>query len=123
MAWEWQVWRSFDDIRETFEEKGWGSGFVGREGNGAMPPLLAECGDHCVAFFKRDPSTGECWFQLRDRLRRRMVFVHGTHNIPTPQGAAELLANHGGPLHEVSATAERPIYGLPVAPMMPATKS
>ena len=119
VAWEWQVWRTFDDIRETFERKGWTSGFLGRNGDGVMP-LLAERDDrYCIAFFKRDSGTGECWFQLRDKVRRRMVFVHGTHNIPTPQGAVELLENHGGPLYEISAPDGHSMYGLPVAPTMP----
>lgn len=115
MAWEWQTWRSFDDIRETFEEKGWGSDFTGLGNSGAMPPLLAESGDYCVAFFRQDPGTGESWFQLRDKARSRMLFVLGTHNIPTPELAAELLADHGGPLYDVSEPG-RSIYGLPVAP-------
>jgi hypothetical protein len=115
VAWEWQVWRCFDDIRETFEEKGWGPSFAGRNDNGVMP-LLAESGDHCIAFFKRDTGTSECWFELRDKVRRRMVFVHGTHNIPTPEQAARLLANHGGPLYEI-ADPDRSMYGLPVAPV------
>jgi hypothetical protein len=116
VVWEWQVWRSFDDVRETFEEKGWESEFVG--GNGAMPPLLAKSGDYCIAFFKRDPGTGECWFELRDNARSRMVFVQGTHNIPTPERAARLLANHGGPLYEITAPDNRPMYGLPIAPVL-----
>ena len=116
MAWEWQVWRCFDGIRETFEEKGWGPSFAGRNDNGVMP-LLAESGDHCIAFFKRDPGTSECWFELRDKVRRRMVFVHGTQNIPTPEQATRLLADHGGPLYEVADPDGRSMYGLPVAPM------
>ncbi len=121
VAWEWQVWRCFSDIREIFEEKGWKpSGPPGRNGNEAMP-LLAESGDHCIAFFKRDLGTGECWFELRDKARSRMVFVQGTHNIPTPERAAWLLANHGGPLYEITAPGDRPMYGLPIAPVMPAS--
>lgn len=117
MAWEWQVWRSFDDIGEILEEKGWGSsGFVGHYGGGGMPPLLGECGDHCIVFFKRDAGTGECWFELRDKVRRRMVFVHGTQNIPTPERAAKLLADHGGPLYEIKPLSDRSMYGLPIAP-------
>ena len=115
--WEWQVWRSFDDIRESFEVKGWESTFVERNDHGAMPPLLAASGDCCVAFFKRDPGTGECWFELRDTVRRRMLFVHGTHNIPTPERAAELLTNHGGPLYEITDPDGCCTYGLPVAPV------
>ena len=120
MTWEWQVWRSFDDIKETFEKKGWGTRFVGRDDNGVMP-LVAESGDRCISFFKRDSGTGESWFELRDKARRRMVFVHGTHNIPTPEQAAELLENHGGPLYKIAAPGDRPMYGLPIAPVMPAS--
>ena len=123
MVWEWQVWRSFDDIREIFEEKGWESGFVGRDGNGAMPPLLAESGDYCIAFFKRDSATGQCWFELRDKTRSKMVFVQGTHNIPTPKWAEELLANHGGPLYEITAPDNRSRYGLPIAPVLPSSEA
>ncbi|MDP8953115.1 MAG: hypothetical protein M3N18_12945 [Actinomycetota bacterium] len=121
VAWEWQAWRTFDDIRETFERKGWNPGFVGRNDNGVMP-LLAERDDqYCIAFFKRDSGTGECWFELRDKIRGRRVFVHGTHNIPTPQRAVELLENHGGPLYEIAAPDDHSMYGLPVAPVMPGT--
>lgn len=118
MVWEWQVWRSFDDIRETLEEKGWESGFVGHNGNGAMPPLLAESGDYCIAFFKKDSGTGECWFELRDNVRSRRVFVQGTQNIPTPERAAELVTYHGGPLYKIAAPGDRSMYGLPVAPVL-----
>ncbi len=115
VTWEWQVWRTFGDIRETFEEKGWGSGFTRRDDNGTMP-LLAESGDYCIAFFKRDPGTGECWFELRDKARRRRVFVHSAHSIQTPKRAVELLANHGGPLYEITHPDNCLMYGLPVAP-------
>ncbi len=119
VAWEWQAWRTFDDIRETFERKGWNPGFAGRSDDGVMP-LLAEFEDrYCISFFKRDSGTGECWFELRDKARQRMVFVHGTQNVPTPQRAAELLENHSGPLYEIASPGDRSIYGLPVAPVMP----
>jgi hypothetical protein len=116
VTWEWQAWRSFDDIRETFERKGWTSGFVGRNDDGVRP-LSAESGDHNISFFRRDSGTGECWFELRDKGRRRMVFVHGTQNIPTPERATELLENYGGPLYEIAAPDDRSMYGLPVAPV------
>jgi hypothetical protein len=118
MVWEWQVWRSFDDVRETFEEKGWHSGFAEeRNDNGTMPPLLAAPGDYCIALFKRDRGTSECWFEVRDMVRSRRVLVHGTHHIPTPERAAELIAGHGGPLYEVADRASYSIYGLPIAPL------
>jgi hypothetical protein len=122
VAWEWQVWRCFDDIRETFEEKGWGSSFAGRNDNGVMP-LLAVSGDYCVTFFKRDPGTGECWFELRDKNRRRVVFVRGVQNIPTPKRATQLLADYGTPLGEIRAPRELPLYSLPVAPLISVAES
>lgn len=115
MAWEWEMWRCFDSIKETFEEKGWESE-GGRMDNGVMP-LLAEFGDYCIAFFKRDPCTSECWFELRDKVRGRMVFVQGVQNIPTPQLATKLLADYGRPSYEITPLADRPIHGLPVAPV------
>lgn len=117
MVWEWQVWRSFDDIRETFEEKGWKPGLLGHNGSGAIPPLLAESGNCCIAFFKRDPETGECWFELRDRVQSKRVFVQGTDKIPRPEQAAELIASYGGPLYEITNPDDRSMYGLPVAPV------
>jgi hypothetical protein len=49
-----------------------------------------------------------------------MLFVHGTQNIPTPEQAARLLTDHGGPLYEIADPDGRPMYGLPVAPMVEA---
>ena len=115
MVWEWQVWRSFDDAREIFEKKGWESGFVERNDNEVMP-LLAESGDYRITFFKRDTYTGECWFELRDKVRRKVVFVQGVQNIPTPERAAKLLVNYGAPA-EITAPRDRPLYALPMAPV------
>ena len=75
-----------------------------------------ESGDYSISFFKRSSYTGECWFELRDKARRRMVLVHGEQNIPTPERAVRLLADHGSP-SEVTAPYERPIYSLPLAPV------
>ncbi len=58
---------------------------------------------------------------MRDKVQSRRVFVHGIQNIPTPKWAVELLKNHGGPLYEVVAPEDHSMYGLPVAPMMPAS--
>ena len=121
MVWEWQVWRSFDDARETFEEKGWECGFVGRNDNEVMP-LLAESGDYCITFFKRDSYTGECWFELRDKVQRRIVLVQGVRNIPTPERAAKLLADHGGS-SEITAPRDRPLYDLPMVPVVPVAEA
>ncbi len=121
-AWEWQVWRCFDNIRETFEERGWEYRCAGRDDNEAVP-LLGESGDHRIAFFKRDPGTGECWFELYDEERRRVVFVRGAENIPTPQRAATLLADHGYQPNEASNAHEQPVYSLPVAPVGPMAKA
>ena len=82
-------------------------------------PLLAESGDYCVVFFERDTGTGECWFELRDKIRHRVLFVRGTRNIPTPERAAERLADHGAPLGEVKTPHELPLYRLTVAPVVP----
>ena len=117
MVWEWQMWRCFEDAREIFEEKGWESGFAERNDNEVMP-LLAESGDYCIAFFKNNPHTGENWFELRDKVRRRVVFVQGVRNIPTPERAVTLLANYGAP-SEIIAPHNRPLYSLPVAPVVP----
>ena len=116
MAWEWQVWRCFDDIRETFEEKGWEYKPGGCGDNGVMP-LLAESGGYRISFFKQDPGTGECWFELRNQAKGRMVFVHGSHNIPTPEKAAELIEIYGGPTSDPATLRDRPVYSLPMAPM------
>jgi hypothetical protein len=90
VTWEWQAWRSFGDIRETFEEKGWKCGFNGRNEDGVMP-LLAEAGDrYCISFFKRDPGTRESWFELRDKVRRRygVCAVHTHHTGAGARGGA-----------------------------------
>ena len=118
MAWEWQAWRSFDDIRETFEEKGWRSKFPLGNDNEVMP-LLAESDGYCITFFERDSATGECWFELRDTARRRVVFVQGTRNIPRIEQAAKLLSNYGAPLGELRAPRDLPLYSLPMAPVVP----
>jgi hypothetical protein len=116
-AWEWQVWRGFDSIRETFEERGWEYRLSGGDGNEALP-LLAESGDYYVAFFERDSGTGVCWFELRDKARRRMMLIREMENIPTPARAAELLADHGIPLDTVGSPQGLPLYHLPVAPLV-----
>jgi hypothetical protein len=116
MAWDWQAWRCFDHIKETFEEKGWESGFLARNDNEVVP-LLAESNGHRITFFERDPCTNECWFELRDKARHRVVYVRGEQNIPAPERAAELLENHGWPLDEAGATRDLPLYSLPVAPI------
>ena len=117
MAWGWLAWRCFDNIRETFEEKGWEYRSAGRDGN-EMMPLLAESGDCCVVFFERDASTNECWFELRDEARGRVMYVRGAENIPGPEKAAGLLAEHGWPLNAVAVARNQPLYSLPVAPVM-----
>ncbi len=45
-----------------------------------------------------------------------MVLVRGEQNIPTPERAAQLLADHGSP-SEITAPHERPIYSLLLAPV------
>jgi hypothetical protein len=79
-------------------------------------PVIAESGNYCISFRKRSPYTGECWFELRDKARRRRVLVPGEQNIPTPERAAQLLVDHSSP-SEITAPHERPIYSLALAPM------
>jgi hypothetical protein len=113
------VWRCFDNIRETFEEKGWESRFGERNDNEAMP-LLAESDNYWVVFFERDPGTVECRFELCDKVRRSVVFVRGAQNISTPEQATKLLAHHGVPSYEITAFRNRPLYSLPVVPVIEA---
>jgi hypothetical protein len=75
----------------------------GRHDNEVVP-LLAESTGHCIAFFERDPGTNECWFELRDKARHKVVYVRGAHNIPAPEDAAGLLEDYGWPLNETEAT-------------------
>ncbi len=119
MMWEWQVWRCFDHVKETFQEKGWEYRQDGRFDNEVVP-LLAESGDYRVVFFKWDPNTGECWFELRDEARRSMAYVRGTENIPTPEKAGALLESHGAPVQAARYSKERPLYELPLAPVLQA---
>lgn len=119
MAWEWQVWRCFDEVRDAFEEKGWSYRLDGRDDNEVVP-LLADAGDYCIVFFDRDPDTGECWFELRDETRNRVVFIQGTSNIPTPERAADLLADYGtSPSEEgePGGLLYTPLYTPPIAPV------
>jgi hypothetical protein len=115
VVWEWQVWRCISDIRDIFEENGWKSRSSERNGDEVMP-VLAQSGGYCLVFFKKDSGTGECWFELRDMVRSRRVFVHGMHNIPTPERAAELLTSDGGPLYQIANSGDCSMYGLPVVP-------
>ena len=123
MTWEWQAWRCFGDVQETFEEKGWryerGNGY----GDNAVMPLLARSGDLFISFFNRDPGTGECWFELRDGTRDLLVFIRGSHNVPTPEQAATLISVHGVPAARFPMPRHRPVYELPVAPMVPIAKA
>src|SRR5919112_4009842 len=90
VVWEWQAWRCFDHIEETFEEKGWKTGAFGRgRHDNEVMPLLAESNGHCIAFFERDPGTNECWFELRDKAGHRVLYMRGANNIPAPAEATE----------------------------------
>lgn len=122
VAWEWQVWRCFDGIRETFEEKGWEFRFGGRDADDTIT-LLAESGEHYIAFFARDPGIGECWFELRNKARDRVVLIRGASNIPAPKRAAELLADHGALLGDTRALRGLPLYSLPMAPVISPVES
>lgn len=110
--WDWQAWRCFDEVRETFEEKGWEPWMPERRDNEVVP-LLAESDEHRIAFFARDPKTGECMFELRDKQRPIAVFVRGTENIPTPEEARSLLKDRGATLSRSSSPDDRVLYELP----------
>lgn len=109
MAWEWQAWRRLDGIRETFEAKGWKPTFPDRPDN-EVAPLAAESGGAFVALVKMEPGTGECLFELRDGTRPPAVILNGPQNVPTPQGAARLLAEHAARLARASSHHDRPLY-------------
>ena len=84
MVWEWRLLRCFDDFDEDFREKGWETG----PRYGEIPSLVAWNGDYCLLFDRWEETTGECWFELRDRDRRMTTLVK---EIPTPDQAPELL--------------------------------
>ncbi|HKH77485.1 MAG TPA: hypothetical protein VKA51_11050 [Rubrobacteraceae bacterium] len=109
MAWEWQAWRLMDEIRYALEAKGWRPAFPERPDN-EVAPLAAESGGAFVALVKMEPGTGECLFELRDGLRSATVILQGPHNLPTPQGAARLLAERSARLAEASPPHDRPPY-------------
>ena len=109
MVWEWQAWRRLDEIRETFDRKGWEPAFTNRADNEVVP-LAAELESAFVAFIGVEPGTGECLFELRDRRRPSTVILRGIHNVPTPREAARVLAERVTALTEASAPCERPLY-------------
>lgn len=113
--WDWQAWRCFDEVRETFEEKGWEPWLPEQSGNEVVP-LLAESGEHRIAFFARDPRSGECVFELRDKRRPVAVFVRGTDNIPTPEGATSLLDERRAAMSRSSSPVDRALYEVPAVP-------
>ena len=116
---KWQIWRCFDHVKETFQDKGWEYGQDGLFDNEVVP-LLTEFGDYRVVFFKWDPTTGECWFELRNETQRSMVYVRGVENIPTPEKSGALLESYGAPVKAVPNPKERPVYELPLAPVLKA---
>lgn len=109
MAWEWQAWRRLDEIRYALEAKGWGPAFPERPDN-EVTPLAAESGGTFVALVKMEPGTDECLFELRDGMRPPTVILQGPHNVPTPQGAARLLAERAAGLARASPPHDRPLY-------------
>ena len=112
--WDWQAWRCLDEVRETFEERGWEPWNPERLDNEVVP-LLAESGEHRIAFYARDPKSGECIFELRDKRRPVAMFIRGTHNIPTPAGASDLLDDRGAAMSRSSSPDDRVLYELPTA--------
>ena len=115
MVWDWQAWRCFDEVRETFEEEGWEPWLPERRDNEVVP-LLAESEEHRIAFFARVPESGECIFELRDKRRPIAVLVRGTDNIPTPEGASDLLGDRGDVMSRSSSPDDRVLYELPAVP-------
>jgi len=75
-----------------------------------VAPLAAESGSAFVALVKMEPGTGECLFELRDGTRPPAVILDGPHNLPTPRGAARLLAEHAATLAQASPHHDRPLY-------------
>ena len=49
-----------------------------------------------------------------------MVDVRGVENIPTPEKAGALLESYGAPVQAVPDPKERPLYELPLAPVLKA---
>ena len=109
MVWEWQAWRRLDEIRETFDRRGWEPAFPDRAADEVVP-LAAEFENAFVAFIGVQTGTGECLFELRDRRRPSTVILQGIHNVPTPQEAARLLAERFTARIEASAPRERQLY-------------
>ena len=44
--------------------------------------------------------------------------MRDAQNIPTPERAKVLLEHHGVPSYEVNALHRRPLYSLPVVPVL-----
>ena len=109
MVWEWQAWRRLDEIRETFDRRGWEPAFPDRAADEVVP-LAAEFENAFVAFIGVQTGTGECLFELRDRRRPLKVILQGTHNVPTPREAARLLTGRVTTLIEPPAPLERPLH-------------
>jgi hypothetical protein len=57
---------------------------------------------------------------LRDKARRSVVYVRGVENIPTLEKAGTLLESYGAPVQAVPDPKERPVYELPLAPVLKA---
>ena len=110
--WDWLAWRCFDEVRETFEEKGWNLWAPERFDNEVVP-VLAESGEYRIAFFGRDPRSGECTFELGDKRRPVAVLIRGTENVPTPEEASNLLDDRGAAMSRSSSPEDRALYELP----------
>lgn len=107
MIWQWQVWRCFDDVRETFATKGWR---LPERACNEVAPLAAESGGLFVVFLGLDDAAGECWFELRNGTEPPAVLLRGLDNVPAPEVAAELIAERAAALKRASTPEDRPLY-------------
>ncbi len=114
MIWQWQAWRCFDDLRETFVTKGWR--LPRSADDEAVPPLAAEAGGLYVTFLGLDTETGECWFELRAGGGPPAVILRGADNVPAPEAAADLLAERAAALGRASGPHDGPLYEPDAAP-------
>lgn len=105
--WDWQVWRCFDDARESLVENGWS--LLDRGENQAVP-LAAESDGLFVVFLGLDDTTNECLFELRAAGAPPAMILRGLDRLPTPEEAAGLLAGRTAALRRTTAPHDRSLY-------------